>query len=285
MTGLALQCLSGRGESYLSEEFGETYLAAVMFLVDVGGKQEGRLGSVLEDKHWVYEHAIATQGLAEAMMIAEAQGVNVPGLRALVTKAGKWIVEYQNVSGGWEYSYNEAGGRGGDVSITAWQVLALNELQGVGVQIPGTAEALKRAAKFVHERQAEGGGVGYSSLMPVGEPDGLHTLTGAGLRCYQICDFDRLGARERALDYIGAKMRFSQAETINLYALYFASLAVASHDAAVFKAYQSHWRKGLLDQQLNDGSWGDFPAVAPGSRSEPIYNTCLATLILVSYYR
>ncbi|MCP5111738.1 MAG: hypothetical protein GY953_12985, partial [bacterium] len=59
-TGLALLAYLGHCETPLSEEFGETVTAAITYLVDVNVKNKGRMADNLKDKHWPYEHAIAT---------------------------------------------------------------------------------------------------------------------------------------------------------------------------------------------------------------------------------
>ncbi|MDA0766923.1 MAG: hypothetical protein O3A92_08895 [Verrucomicrobia bacterium] len=43
MTGLALLCFTGHGEGPVSEKHGKTYLEGLLYLVQLGGKQEGKL--------------------------------------------------------------------------------------------------------------------------------------------------------------------------------------------------------------------------------------------------
>ena len=64
MTGLALLAYLGHCETAGSEEFGDTVLAAITFLVDKSMKNNGKLADDFKAKSWCYEHAIAVYALA-----------------------------------------------------------------------------------------------------------------------------------------------------------------------------------------------------------------------------
>ena len=66
MTGLALLAYLGHCETPLSEEFGDSCLKAITFLVNRGMEKDGVLSSSGEKNHLPYEHGIATYALAEA---------------------------------------------------------------------------------------------------------------------------------------------------------------------------------------------------------------------------
>ena len=105
-TGLVLLAYLGHCETPLSEEFGVTVTGAITFLVDNCQKNKGRMASNLQDKHWCYSHAIAAYALAEAYTFCSQLGVNLPNLKESVQASVQWIIDNQNKSGGWEYSYD-----------------------------------------------------------------------------------------------------------------------------------------------------------------------------------
>ena len=80
-TGLALLAYLGHCETPLSEEFGETVTAAIIFLVDNSQKNKGRMASNPQDKHWCYSHAIAAYAIAEAYTFCSQLGVKLPNLQ------------------------------------------------------------------------------------------------------------------------------------------------------------------------------------------------------------
>ncbi|MEM9235359.1 MAG: hypothetical protein AAGB14_01170 [Verrucomicrobiota bacterium] len=100
MTGLALLAYLGHCETPLSEEFGESCLQAILFLTEIGMEKKGRLVEDASDRHWPYEHAIATYALAEALSMCRAVNATPPGLSDTVQQAGQLIIDSQHPSGG-----------------------------------------------------------------------------------------------------------------------------------------------------------------------------------------
>ena len=69
MTGLALLAYLGHCETPLSEKYGDTVLRGMVYLTDLGMKNHGKLvpKGGEKDKHWPYQHSIATYALAEGL--------------------------------------------------------------------------------------------------------------------------------------------------------------------------------------------------------------------------
>ena len=96
MTGLVLLAYLGRCETPVSMEFGESCTLGIVYLLDIAGRNDGRMATNLGDKHWPYEHAIATYALAEALSFAPLHGYSIPGHREDVLEEGQWIIDSQH---------------------------------------------------------------------------------------------------------------------------------------------------------------------------------------------
>jgi hypothetical protein len=106
MTALALLAYLGHCETAQSEEFGETVLSAIIYLVDKAMKNNGKLATDLKDDHWCYEHAIATYALAEAYTLCtKSFGENINQLEEAVQASGQFLINSQHSGGGWDYGH------------------------------------------------------------------------------------------------------------------------------------------------------------------------------------
>jgi hypothetical protein len=292
MTGFALLALFGHGESPSSPEFGETCLKGIQFLVRRGKMMNGVMSSSMEKTHLPYEHAIATQALAEALIFCENESLAVPGLRDAVFKSGQFIVSNQQESGGWDYGYRESGARGGDLSVTSWQIGALAACLKTGVPLRNLTLCMRKALDYVEKRQGADGGFGYSGRGDIHSPNGYHTLTGAGMLCLQEGGRGGEPAVRSAFKYLEKKSRFHfNGEDCDLYGQYYESLALRQRGGEFWKLHQARVMPQLIENQLPDGSWkapggGKKPnAVAAAFTSNVHYRNCLCILILQSYYR
>ncbi|NWK55470.1 terpene cyclase/mutase family protein [Verrucomicrobiaceae bacterium N1E253] len=295
MTGLALLAYLGHCETPDSEEFGDSCLQAIVYLLNIGSQNNGRLATNTRDKHWPYEHAIATYALAEAYSFSKRSNYTIPQHPEVLKLAGEWIITHQHGSGGWDYQYDISGKRGGDLSIAAWHIQALKACDATGLGFDGIKSTIKAALNYVSARQAANGGFGYTGTSPVGGA-GHHSLTGAGLLAYQMWGKGsrsevRKGARyildKAELDYNGPEC--------DLYAHYYHSQAMIQRGGDQWKQYNQRFSDQILLNQADDGSWkkpggGSKPrAVAANyandSKEGIHYRTCLCTLMLEVYYR
>lgn len=295
MTGFAVLALLGHGESPKSAEFGETCLKGIQFLVKRAEAKDGVLSSSGEKNHLPYEHAIATQALAEALVFCENESVAVPGLRETVLKAGQFIISNQHESGGWDYGYDESGMRGGDLSVTSWQIGALSACKRSDVQLQNLARCMWKALEYVEYRQGQGGGFGYAGKGDSHAPNGYHTLTGAGVFCLQQWGRKTARTTQGGLRYLDAKSRFNFGnEDCDLYGLYYEALAMrqdGGKDGRKWHLFQARVMPQLIENQNPDGSWKapgggkKINAVAGAFTGNVHYRNCLCILILESYYR
>lgn len=105
MTGMALLSYLAHCETPLSEEFGETVLKGISFLVDQGMKNPV-LSLVPQRNEVSYDHAVATYALCEAYTFCKQMDIpSISNLEKVVIKAVDKIVDNQNTDGGWAYNY------------------------------------------------------------------------------------------------------------------------------------------------------------------------------------
>ncbi|MCH7226490.1 prenyltransferase/squalene oxidase repeat-containing protein [Haloferula sp. A504] len=294
MTGLALLAYLGHCETSISEEFGDSCLKAILFLTDIGLEHNGRLVPHVSDRHWPYEQAIATYALAEAETFHRALGIQIPELRGVVAKAGQIIIEGQHASGGWDYAYDTEGTRGGDLSITGWQLQALKACKLTGLDFRNLRSCVKKGLEYTEARQSDDGGFGYQGTRPAG--GSTAGLTGVGMLTFQIWGKASASPVRHGEKYAAKEMRFEwDGPDCDLYAHYYLSQAMFRRGGTAWDKYQPQIFDGLLPNQSDDGSW---PVPGGGSKPNAVgalfannnpdgrhYRTTLAALMLEVPYR
>jgi len=280
MTGLALLAYLGHCETPESPEFGETVLNATIFLIDTNMKNQGKMASDFKG-HWCYEHAIATYALCECYTFSKSFGYNIPNLEKATQDAVQWILNNPNKVGGWNYNYDEKARF--DTSINAWHLQALKAAKTSGLEFNNLTRGIKDALEAIAETQQKHGGFGYNKNGPVGSANGHFTLTGAGTLCLQQHKGVSNGDARNGINYLTKNSRFNFDETANLYEHYYTSQAMVNYGGEPWKTYNLLVRDELLRRQNSDGSWPN-PA-GNEHQAGPIYNTCLATLMMEVYYR
>ena len=292
MTGLALLAYFGHCETPLSDEFGQSCVKGITWLVDLGLKSRGRLATATSANSWPYEHAIATYALAEALTFCReiTPAYEIPGLTEITVQAGQWIIDHQHANGGWAYQYATDGGHT-DVSVTGWQLQALKACSHAGLTYRGMHPCVGKALKYLQSCQNPGGGFGYNSATS-GERDGYFTLTGVGMLCHQIWDKGGSSEVRKAAKYILANTRLDyRGPCADLYGHYYESQAMLRRGGRDWQTYNRLFRDQLLDNQDGDGSWqepgGGRPVRAAAAEyvTNKVYRTCLCTLMLEVYYR
>lgn len=292
MSGLALLAYFGHCETPMSEEFGESCMKGIVFLVDFAMKNDCKLAGNFADNGWVYEHAIATYALGEAATFCKDLKINVPNLMEVTERAGQFIIDNQNQNGGWAYLYNTEGGHV-DLSVTGWQIQALKACSHTGIRYKGMNSAITKALRYVEDCQDENGGYGYmNNKKPAGEVD-YYTLTGVGLLCHQMWGKGSAAGVRKGLKYVKENTKFDyNGEFCDLYGHYYESQAMMQSGGADWKHYNDLFRDQILNNQNEDGSWKSpganaksVRAVGPEFRSNVVYRTTLNILMLEVYYR
>lgn len=287
MTGMALLSYLAHCETPLSEEFGETVLKGISFLVDQGMKNPV-LSLVPQRNEVSYDHAVATYALCEAYTFCKQMDIpSISNLEKVVIKAVDKIVDNQNTDGGWAYNYNTKAGAHTDLSVTGWNVQALKAAEHGGIR-PSKGEirtALRKNVmpdgKFSYK---ENGNMPRSSLV------------GVGVLSLQMTGNGSDSAARKGLDWIKNNVKTLQwgqgsgTENVksNLYMHYYCVQAAMNRGGDVWTSYNKAFRDAVLSGQNADGSFrkNDVGYVSGMSnKSENIYRQCLATLMLETYYR
>jgi len=281
MTGLALLAYFGHCETVKSVEFGESAARGIVYLIDLGMKNDGRMGSDLNGQPFCYEHAIATYALAEAATLCkDTKWPYLKDLYAVTHRAGQFIIDNQHKNGGWSYQYATYGGHT-DLSVVGWQVQALRACSHMtNVKFAGMDGSISRALNYVNSLQGPSGSYGYERA-PNGA--GYQPLTGVGMLCNQMWDKGKSPHVTNAAKCVLANTTFDFKTGANLYAAYYESQAMMQRGGAEWAKYNKLIREQLLGNQQADGSW----KVPPGAShvNNTVFSTALCTMMLEVYYR
>ena len=289
VTGLALLAYFGHCETPASDEFGESCLSGITYLVNIGIKNDGRIADNFTANHWSYEHAIATYALAEALVFCKDIKQPVPYLDEVTTKAGQFILDHQHDSGGWAYAYAKSAGHA-DVSVAGWQLQALKACSHTGIKFQGLNSGVSKGLKYLVSCQNVNGGFGYAG--PASGVADYFSLTGVGMLCNQMWGKGGSSEVRHAAKYLLANTRFDyNGANCDLYGHYYESQAMMQRGGNDWKQYNALFRDQLLNNQDTDGSWKSpgggqkIRAAAPSYTGDKTYRTCLCTLMLEVYYR
>ena len=297
MTGLALLSYLAHCETPLSEDFGDTVLKGISFLVDQGMKSPV-ISLVPQMNEVSYDHAIATYALCEAYTFCKQMDIpTIANLEKVAVKAVDQIMKGQNSNGGWAYHYNTQPGAHTDLSVTGWNVQALKAAEHGGIQ-PTRGKirtALNKAAMYCRKTSLSNGLFSYQENG--NEPRA--SLVGVGVLSLQMCGSGSDSAARKGLDWMlrntNEPFNWKAGNTTsNLYQHYYGVQAAMNRGGDVWKAYNRAFRDAVLKAQSSDGSFmpngfGGPGGVVQTSRNrhanDRIYRQCLATLMLEVYYR
>ncbi len=296
MTSLALLCYMAHCETAGSPEFGGAVLKGMTYLIDIAKKNKGKMGTDFKSNHWVYEHAIAVYALSECYSLCvNSFGENIPELKKAVIMSGTFLVENQNDSGGWAYLYVTSGGHV-DTSVTGWNVQALKALEVTGLGVKGIASSSRKALSYFDDMQNQDGAVGYETANAfAGGRDGT-TLTAVGALCYQMWGKGSVSFTRKACKFIDENIKFKwNSPKSDIYGQYYAAQAMLNYGGDYWKRYNAKFRDEVLNNQNGDGSWKDVGGgnkvdgtgvmFQGGGKFQTHYRSCLAILMLETYYR
>jgi hypothetical protein len=225
------------------------------------------------------------------LMLAEALGMGVDDVqdrrvREQLQKAIDLILRAQAVpkgdrreDGGWRYNPNSTDT---DLSVTAWELIALRAAKNAGMDVP--KEAIDRAVAYVkrcyHEYDRDRT-KGYFCYRP--QESHMRFGSGAGgLLVLQICgEYDApevKGAADYFLDY---EIPGLNSDEYFYYGIYYYAQGMFQ----VRGKYAEHAKKVLWELLLNiqqkDGSW---PLGSKDHDSGTVYVTCMAMLSMSIHY-
>ena len=295
MTGYALLAYLGHCDTPISEKYGETVLKAMIYLVNLSGKNQGRLTDNPDDPQWPHAHAIATAALAESLIYNHRLVLEVPGLEEAVLKSSQWIIDHQLENGAWKCDdpKPEAGAREGDILLTCANLQALKAASHTKLKFSGMNRSVTKALRFIESCQNPDGSMGDAAKRKAA-PD--PALTGAGAAVYQLWGKGEDKLVAKACEFIASQPKFQwDAAGADLFALHFNALAMIHRGGKTWGDFNTMFLPEVLKSQDQDGSFKDNGGGAKnlavagrfrGGRGMDVhYRTCLATLTLEVYYR
>lgn len=297
-SGLCLLAFLGAGHTPTSNtEYSAVAARAVKFLLDVQ-TDSGHFG-------WTsaYSHGIATYALAECFALSKDDS-----LRPSIERGVRHILEQQSKArdprngGGWGY-FNPDGphfDKWSRVSVTSWQVMALESARLSGIDVPDAA--FDRAKQFlVNSIDREHGYFRYNHdpdrlnseyrTLPGSTPAGLFALALLG---EDIAGEDYASERSFVLERAPKDYRwrgddaFVHEAAANLYFWYYGSLALFRVGGEPWEKWNDGLKKALLPAQAKDGSWkpiDNYSQRAGDSNSSRCFTTAMNVLTLEVYYR
>jgi hypothetical protein len=282
MTGFALLCFLGHGETPESEQFGLTVNKAVQWILDNGTKHEGRLH--MADKFsqpGVYEHGICSYALGEYYTMTQDLRV-----KELFKQAIGYIVQGQGPGGGWMYSYDKTAD---DLSVSGWQIQALKAAHLSKLDIYGVDQALDKAIAYIERVKGEKGGYGYRTK------GDKYSLTGVGILCELFWKGER-GILRKGMEWLldetekDSPVKYKH-EKADLYAWYYHTQACLMFGGSAWTKWNRWFQDEIVDAQGNDGSWPVMVSKSHGNlqngntKSAQVYRTTLCVLMLEVFYR
>ncbi len=288
-TGLALLTFLSNGQTPSSAEFGETVSRAIRYLVE----SQSRDGLITGGGREVYSHPMATYALAEAYTMTG----NVL-LREPLERAIQVIIRGQMADGGFPGpggapTYRYGGGGRSDNSVNAWHVQALKACVIAAdvhnMEIPELESTFQKAMDGMlrlTRTQDNMLGFGYTS------PGSREILTSAGALCLHLAGRARASETRASLNFI---TRHGSPEwgtspnpreyggTINLWYYTIQALFHNNPDGRAFQQYNRGMATALVQNQNPEGYWECLSQ--RGSGQGRVYNTTLASLGLMVYYR
>lgn len=220
----------------------------------------------------MYCHGIAT------LMLAEVSGMVNPTqqdrCRKALESAVKLIVDAQNYpkspphQGGWRYTPTS---EDSDLSVSAWQLLALRAAKDIGCDVP--AENIDRAVAYIRSLHCEnGGGFGY-----MGNHGATVTRAGTGIVALEVCGQHRTHETMAAAQMILTRPLTVQ-EHYFFYGVYYCTVGMYKVGGDEWKTSRPILYETTLSLQNPAGYWS--PETGSERRAGKVYATCLCVLAL-----
>ena len=153
-TALSLLAFLGHGETHQSGEYQVVIERGLNWLQRVQDPSSGDLHDQRQEQGRnaaFYAHSMATIALCEAMAMTGDDR-----LRPSAELAIKYLIDSQHPDlGGWKYRPLNQRVMSGDISVTAWALMALHTARMAG--IPVAAEEFQRSSGFLDRVQEQGG--------------------------------------------------------------------------------------------------------------------------------
>jgi len=269
-TGLALLCFMGAGHTIKSGEYSEQVSRGVYFLIQKLKIQsmKGRWLTEVAGAE-MYEHGIATLALCEALQMSDDDSLKESSQAAI-----NQIVYAQHSDGGWDYHAKAPG----DLSIVAWQVMALKSA--VSAKLAVSGETIRGIDTFLQRAST---GSPFLFRYRGNPPTASMTAIGTLMRLFR--GFPKTDpAMWRAIDYLVEK----GPDKTDTYYNYYATQALFHYGGKHWETWNNAMREYLINTQETGGhsagSWW-FPEDGHNETAGRLYVTTMTCLTLEVYYR
>jgi hypothetical protein len=264
-TGLALLSFLGAGYTHQDGKYQQPIERGFYFLRENQLANGAFRGS---GSFPMYGHGIATLALCEAIRMTQDRD-----LRPIAQRAVNFIANAQHREGGWRYNPKEPG----DVTVTAWQYMALYSAEKAGLDVPSTT--LLDANGFLDRVQTEQGAY-YGYMAPGADP----SPTAMALLCRMYSGWNLYDARLAK----GVKMLEGIGPSPNdVYYNFYATQVMRHYELADWHAWNEKLREQLIASQSRrgheTGSW--FFDEKHALQAGRLYTTTMCVLTLEVYYR
>ncbi len=275
MTGLALLAFLGAGHGPAEGEYRDSVRAGLRWLL---GRQRSS-GHFTEPRGGnMYVHGICSLAIAEACAAAGDDE-----LRAALGRAAAATGGSQLPGGGWDYDPSPAG-KGGEMTLSVWQMMFLRASGEAGVEVP--EPSISRAKGFLMRMTDPLGAVLYV-------PGGRATVGSTGAGLFAKC---MLGMAERGDVDRGMEVLRKMSEGLEpgpglalprppLYAWYYRTMVEFHRQGRGWRAWNRALRPYLVSAQLTRGHAAGSWSISDRPEFGRVYSTALCLLMLEVYYR
>ncbi len=291
MTGFALQCFYGHGDTPDSTLYGDTIVKGLMHLVSLSkANPHGMLSESTDKPSGTYEHAIAAKALGEAYLMAHYGSKSLPGLRETFESAVKLIIAQQNTAGAWTYGGDaiayRADSKSGDLSLANWHFLVLELAREAKIKIDGLDSCIQKAVSYIKDTQSKDGGFGNANRE---NHYNQWSLTGGALAGLYLMEGTEAGDGKKASKFLTGFLAAEPPDwnvNCNLYCWQGYAQALCLEGGPAWKTFASAVLKQTAAAQDADGSFKrgrpNYPA---GDAADATYRQALCTLLLETPYR
>ena len=275
-TSLAVMALLAAGHAPEEGPYGRNLSRGVAWVI---GQQNTNGLLVGENRSHgpMYSHGIATLMLAE--VAGMVSGDLAEQCQVSLEKAVRLIIDSQNQpkaaqhDGGWRYQPNSTDS---DLSVTAWQLLALRAAKDIGCDIP--SRNIDRAIAYIKRLAVKrGGGFGY-----MGSHGATITRAGCGIVALEVCGDHRGKESLAAANMILTRPLTSDVDYF-YYASYYCTVGMYKVGGDEWQAARPALYQTILQKQKFNGNWQPVKGGETKSGGD-VYATAMAMLAMAIEY-
>jgi hypothetical protein len=218
------------------------------------------------------------------LLCCELNQENIPSLEPALELCGQFLINSQGGNGGWNHAYQASTPEHRDISLTSWHLLALRSLELTGFKFKNLGRAKRRAQGFLVKTLESTPRLAFSK-------------TAAAAHALQFSQSEP-DPSEKLIPKLVKSLKFDwDTADSDLYGNFFAAQVLFHHHEQSWASFQKLVIPSILKHQAKDGSFlpvnqgnpkaiqGIFASYASDSPKDTHYRSCLATLILQTYYR